>query len=391
MIYFDNSATTMPCKESIEALCEALREDWGNPSSTHFAGVAARKTLDEARRRVASSLGIKRMTDGKIIFTSGGTEANSLALLGCIGSKDRPYRGKYRGSVIISDGEHASVESSCRRLEEDGFRVYRIPTKGGALDLEDLAKCVTDDVVIASIMLVNNETGAIYDVKRAFDIIKEASPACVCHSDCVQAYLKMKAAPLDIGADMISVSAHKIFSSKGAGALYVSNEIIKTKKISPRVYGGGQEDGYRSGTENVPAITAFGAAAAAGAAELSSRIAVLRDLAEYAEMRIGVLDGVRLNLPEKRLASILSITLPGIKSEVMLNYLSGKGICVSKSSACSARSKSLSPALAAFGLPDAEIDCSLRVSFSHLNTRDEVDAFCDVLERGIKTLAKVRR
>ena len=391
MIYFDNSATTAPCGAARDAINAALRESWGNPSSAHAAGVAAKRILDGAKDAVASSLGVRRLSGGKIIFTSGGTEANNLALMGCVRSKERPLKGSSRGTVVISDGEHASVEVAAARLEAEGFNIYRIPTKGGALDLDALEKNVGGDVIAASVMKVNNETGAVYDVKAASKIIKARSPGAVFHTDCVQAYMKMKISPVDLGADMISVSAHKIFSCKGAGALYVSPEVIKAKKIVGVTYGGHQEEGFRSGTEAVPAIAGFGAAAALGAKELAERIAKSEEIGRYAEEKIGDVDGVRLNLPAVRLPNILNITVRGIKSETLMSYLSGEGICVSKSSACSTRAKNLSAALLAFGLSEEDVDSSLRISLSHLNTKEEVDFFCDVLSRGVKTLAKIRR
>lgn len=391
MIYFDNSATTPPCPESIEAMTSALTETWGNPSSSHSKGIAAHKLLEKAKREVALSIGMKRMTDGNIFFTSGGTEANNLAILGSVRSKEHPLKGSSRGKIVISDGEHASVAAAASALEKEGFTVYKIPTVGGRLDLDALAENVGGDVVLASIMKVNNETGAVYDTKSAFSLIKEKSPGAAFHTDCVQAYLKTDISPYDLGADMITVSAHKIFAPKGAGALYVSNGIMKAKKISPIFFGGGQEGGFRSGTEGVPAIAGFGAASYVGKEELSRRIEAAKRLGRYAEEKIGSLDGVRLNLPEVRIPNILNITVFGIKSETLLNYLSGEGICVSKSSACSTRSRNLSPALKAFGLSDEDVDSSLRLSFSHLNTEAEIDTFCEVLTKGVRTLSKIRK
>lgn len=390
MIYFDNSATTPPCEAAIEAADAALRETWGNPSSAHAAGVAARRVLESARSSVASSIGVRRLTDAKIVFTSGGTEANNLAITGSVYSKERPVKGGTRGTVIISDGEHASVEASAHRLEGDGFKIYRIPTKGGALDLDDLEKNA-EGVIFASVMKVNNETGAVYDTKSAFRIIKERSPGAVCHTDCVQAYMKMRISPLDLGADMISLSAHKIFACKGAGALWISGDVIKTKKIAPVTYGGHQEEGLRAGTEGMPALAAFGAAAEVGREELPCRIARCRELGEYLEAKLSEVDGVRLNLPAVRLPNILNITVPGIKSETLMSFLSGKGVCVSKSSACSTRQKNLSAALLAFGLSEEDVDSSLRISLSHLNTEEEINFFTDTLSSGIVTLAKIRR
>ena len=391
MIYFDNSATTPPCREAIEAANRAMRESWGNPSSSHAMGVEAKRILDSARQNVANSLGIRRMTDGKCVFTSGGTEANNLAVFGSVYSKERPVKGRSRGKIIVSDGEHASIEAAVPILEKDGFCVFRIPTVGGALDFDALEREATPDVIFASVMKVNNETGAIYDTRTASRIIKEKAPRAIFHTDCVQAYMKMKLSSLELGADLITVSAHKIFSLKGAGALCFTNEIVKTKKLVRTTAGGGQEEGFRAGTEGMPAIAAFGEAASLGQAELSERIARCRAIGDYAFQKVGALDGVRLNLPHERIPNVLSVTVPGIKSETMLNYLSGEGICVSKSSACSTRSKNLSAALLAFGLTEEDVDSTMRLSFSHLNTEEEIDFFCDVLGRGINSLARIKK
>ncbi len=391
MIYFDNSATTKPCPEAIEAIAAALAENWGNPSSAHFAGDNAHRAVEDARKAVAASLGIRRVSDGKVVFTSGGTEANNLAIFGTVYAKERPVKNGKRGTVIITDGEHASVEVCADALEKDGFRIVRIPTVGGKLDLEFLKKEVSSDVILASIMLVNNESGAVYDVKSAAKIIKAAAPSAVIHSDCVQAFMKMRFAPSDIGADIITVSAHKVYSAKGAGALYVSRDIITAKKIIPHIYGGGQEENYRSGTEGVPAIVGFGAAVKTFSSKVSERKNYVSELCDYAKEKISDISGVRLNLPEKHLPYILSITVPNIKSETFLNYLSGEGICVSKSSACSTNHRNLSRSLLAFGLSEDDADSSLRLSFSAENTKEEIDTFCEILKKGISTLAQIRR
>lgn len=391
MIYFDNSATTVPCKEAVEAINEALTQNFGNPSSAHYVGDGAHRGLEEARKTIMAALGIRRTTDGKLIFTSGGTEANNMAIFGVVRSKDRPMKNGRRGTIIISDGEHASVEVPASILEKEGFKVIRVPTEKGKLDLEYLKKEVTSDVILASFMLVNNETGALYDVKEASRIIKSAAPSAVVHSDCVQAFMKIKFAPSDIGADLISISAHKVYSAKGAGALYVSKDIITAKKIIPVIYGGGQEEDYRSGTENTPSVMGFSAAVKAVAPTLVQRKNTLSELWEYAAAKIGETASVKLNVPEKHVPYILNITIPNIKSETFLNFLSGEGICVSKSSACSTNHRNLSRALIAFGLSEEDTDSSLRLSFSHTNTKEEVDIFCDTLKKGISTLAGIKK
>lgn len=392
MIYFDNSATTKPSDAALEAALLAARESWANPSSTHFAGNDARRMLERARDSVSRSLGLRRASDGKLIFTSGGTEANSLAILGTVGAKERKMKNGSRGTVVITDSEHPSVAECASFLEKEGFRILRIPTRGGVCDTDFLKRNITSDVILASVMLVNNETGAVYDVKEISRIVKESSPDAVFHTDIVQGYLKSDVfSPFDLGADMASVSAHKVNALKGAGALYVSSSIIKAKKLVPTVHGGGQEDGFRSGTEAAPALAAFGAAADDGQKSLAERQKKLLSLSEYAVSRLSATDGVRLNLPPKRAPHILSVTVFNIKSETMLNYLSSRGICVSKSSACSSRSRNLSATLLNFGLSEREVDCTLRLSFSFENTTDEIDLFISSLKEGISKLAPSKR
>ncbi len=390
MIYFDNSATTKPCGAALAKMNEALTNTYGNPSSVHFAGGAARHMLDDARTTVAASLGIKR-AEGKVIFTSCGTEANNLALFGTVYSKVRHEKGGTRGKVIITEGEHSSVEKCAVHLEDDGFTVVRIPTRGGALDMDTVRRASeSGNVIIASLMLVNNETGAVYDVKRAAEIIRKSNPDAVIHSDCVQGYMKRKITLSMLGADMISVSSHKVYAPKGAGALAVSQKIITAKKLVPYIFGGGQEESFRSGTENVPAIAAFGAAVGEGMNHFDERCAAIRAVRDELVRRFSDTDGIRMNIPPVAADNILNITIPGIKSEVMLNFLSGRGICVSAGSACSTHGKGVSRPLHAFGLTDADADCSLRLSLSYTNTPDEADAVADAVSEGIATLARIR-
>ena len=383
MIYVDNSATTMPSEASLTKMREALCVSFGNPGSVHLAGNDARRLLDEARKSVGETFGIRRSADGEVIFTSGGSEANNLAMFGSIRAKVRNG-----GKVFITDGEHASVENAARELEKFGFQVLRIPTVGGTLDLDFIEKNADKDVVLAAMMLVNNETGALYDIKSAAEIIREKSPKAFIHCDAVQGYLKVKCTPKSLGVDSMAVSAHKIHAPKGAGALYVTNEVLRAKRLAPHIIGGGQETGLRSGTENVPAIAAFGAAAREGMAQLESRRKAAEELSEYLIEKI---EGtVRINRPEKGIANIINITLPQIKSETMLNFMSQKGICISAGSACSARSHGVSRALTAFGLTESEADCSVRISLSHLNTKEEADIFAKELESAIGSLARKR-
>lgn len=386
-IYFDNSATTKPSEASLRKMGEALAVSYGNPSSVHRMGNDAKKMLEEARKKVVLSMGLRRADDCRLVFTSGGTEANNLAIFGSVFAKDRPLKNGSRGKIFISDGEHSSVVNAAKRLASEGFTVLEVPTKDGVLDLDFIRENSDGNTILASFMLANNETGAIYDVKSAFEIIRAASHRAVCHVDAVQAYLKMKFTPASLGADALSVSSHKIFAPKGAGALYLTHEMIKAKRIIPIIWGGGQEDSFRSGTENVPAIVAFGEAAAEGKPELEKRIETITVLRE--KLLCGLSHtSVRANIPEKHLPNIINLTLPGIRSEIMLNYLSGQGICISAGSACSTHSSGPSHALLAYGLPKEEADTSVRISLSHENTEEEIEIFLGALEKGLNTLAK---
>lgn len=385
MIYLDNSATTMPSEASLEKMREALSVSYGNAGSVHAMGNAANKLLSEARNAVGLSLGIRRPQDGQVIFTAGGSEANNLAIFGSIDAKDRSGGGK----VFITDSEHPSVWECAARLESRGFDVYRVPTVGGAIDLEFLKKNCDRTTVLASFMLVNNETGALYDFPAAAAIVREHAPKAFIHCDAVQGYLKTKFTLKSLGADAVSVSGHKINAPKGVGALAVTAEVIRAKRLVPVILGGGQESGFRSGTENVPAIAAFGVAATEGMKAFGERAEKLSALRRRLEAELG--DAVRINRPPNGLDCIANLTLPNIKSETMLNYLSGEGICISAGSACSARGKGVSRALLAFGITEREADCSVRVSIGHLNTENEIVTFADALKNGIGRLAKIEK
>jgi cysteine desulfurase len=292
--------------------------------------------------------------------------------------------------VITTDSEHPSVDNVMRKLEADGFEVIRISTRGGVVDEEQFSTALNDQVALVSLMMVNNETGACYDVKKLFGMVKRRCPEAVTHCDAVQGFLKVPFSPKVIGADLVSISAHKIHGPKGVGALYISPEIIKMKKIVPYIIGGGQEGGYRSGTENIVGIVGFGAAAAECRQHFSQsipKIAALRDLcAEKA-----TLAGARVNMPKgARAPHVLSLTLPDIKSETMLNFLSAKGICVSAGSACSAHSRHISSSLIGFGLTEAEADTTIRISFSEYNSEEEILAFGEALREGIDSLVRIK-
>ncbi len=389
-IYFDNAATTKPCAEAVAAMTDALTVRWANPSSVHGAGNEANALLTEARRTVAKALGIRRETEGRLLFTGSGTEADNLALIGTVYAKSRPMRTASRGRILITEGEHAAIEATAARLEADGFEICRIPTVGGALDY-GFIEAHAEGVILISTMLVNNETGALYDVKRAFDTVRRISPEAITHTDAVQGFLKIRFTPAALGADLVSISAHKIGGPKGVGALFVREEILKAKKLIPTVTGGGQESGYRSGTENVPGIAGFAAACRVCMQSFAERAAHVAALRAHLLQNLAAIPAVRVNLPAAAADHIISLTVDGIRSETVLNDLSEKGICISAGSACSANAaKKTSRALAAFGLNADQADSTVRVSLSHENTAEEIDALTAALADAAARLARKR-
>ena len=384
MIYFDNSATTSLSEAAMKKMTEAM-DIYGNPSSTHKAGIEARKVIDEAREKVAMALGAGRVNPENLIFTSCGSESNNTAILGVAYAKENRRANK----IITTDSEHPSVENIMKKLEKDGFNVVRISTKNGKLNEEEFLSAIDDKTLLISVMLVNNETGAVYDIKKLFNMAKRKNPDIVTHCDAVQGFLKVAFTPKSLGADLVSISAHKIHGPKGVGALYISPEIIKAKKIVPYIIGGGQESGYRSGTENIIGIAGFGAAAEEGRANFAANVQKMTALRNICEKSVTEA-GARINSPiGERAPHVLSVILPNIKSETMLNYLSGNGICISAGSACSSHAKNMSSTLLGFGLTPKEADCTVRISFSEYNTEQDAEEFATVFKQGIDSLVKI--
>ena len=385
MIYLDNSATTELSAEAKAAMLCAM-DNFANPSSLHKAGQSANKIIVSARKAVAGALGLRSVVPGQIIFTSGGTEANNTSIFGTVYAKKRRISNR----IISTDSEHPSVENALRELEADGFEVIRISTKGGVLDFEAYAEALKTPPVLVTMMLVNNETGALYDVARAFDMAKKSCKDTVTHCDAVQGFLKCRFTPMLLRADLVSVSSHKIHGPKGVGALYVDPNIIKAKQIIPLIYGGEQENSFRPGTENTVGIAGFGASADTGNKDLAKNIEHLSSLREYAVDKISK-TGAEINTPEgKTSPHVISVRLPNIKSETMLHYLSANDICVSSGSACSSHSNKTSRALLAFGLTAKEADCTIRVSLCENNTKEDIDALCAALAKGIETLVRIK-
>jgi len=387
-IYLDNSATTKICDEALLKYNEVSKNCYGNPSSLHSLGLDAEKELNTARSAILSSIAER---DSAVIFTASGSEANNLAIIGRALSKERYRRG---AKIITTEGEHASVSSPFDKLSSLGFNCVKIPTKGGKLDTGTLIKEMTHDVILVSIMMVNNETGALYDVLSVAKIMKEKAPEAVLHVDATQSYMKVKFTKRALGADMITLSSHKIEGPKGVGALVVDNKIIKNKGLSPLILGGGQEGGLRSGTENVPAIAAFGEAVRIGQANIDKNIEKLSSLRNYLVEKLTNTDELKdisITAPDSHAPHILNITLPGIKSETVLHYLSSLGIYVSSGSACSSNTNHTSSALTAYGRSAEEADSSIRISFSHRNEKEDVDALCEGLTSALKKLARIKK
>ena len=361
MIYLDHAATTPPSPEAIRAfLAEA--ELGANPSSMHRAGFDAHTRLEEYRRTVAESVCAE---SEEITFTSGGTESANIALFGAARAKAR------RGTKILtSDAEHPCVSETLKALEGEGFTVVKIPTRGGVLDPEKLQKEADETVVLAAFMLVNNETGAIFDVSRAFSHIHKTSPHALCFCDCVQAFGKVPINVKTLGADLLSLSAHKIHALRGVGALYVRRGV---RILSP-VFGGGQEKGLRSGTENSPAIAAFAASAKSITENLEASCARLSSLKAHLEERLNAMDGVTTLSGYQASPHIVSASFDGYKSEVLLHLLSDAGVCVSAGSACSSKTGAKSPVLLAHGLSPEKADSTLRFSLSDTTTKEDLDA-----------------
>ncbi len=385
-IYLDNSATTRICDEALERYVSVSRECYGNPSSLHALGFDAERQLNIVRADICSSLGAKGAT---VVFTASGTEANNLAIIGRAMSKERYRRG---AKIITTMGEHASVDGPLNMLEGMGFKIVRIPTVGGEIDMKVLRRELTRDVILVSMMMVNNETGALYDSAAVSKLMKASSPEALLHIDATQSYLKIPFTKAKCGADMITLSSHKIEGPKGVGALLIDAAVIKQKGLAPMILGGGQEGGIRSGTENVPGICAFGEAVRIGSMKLRERYGYLTSLKNYLIESIEGderLKDISIIKPVVAAPHILNIVLPKIKSETMLHYLSSLGIYVSSGSACSSNGH-LSSALTAFGRAESEADTSIRISLCHRNTREDIDGLIEGLASGLARLSRMK-
>ena len=370
--YLDNSATTAVSPSAAEKAFKVMTEIYGNPSSLHTKGIEAEKELEQARKALAERLGAQHE---EIIFTSGGTEANNLAIFGAAEAKKRS--GK---RIVVSSAEHSSVLEAAKHLEQNGRDVvYITPCADGTISPGDVAEQVDKSTTLVSVMYVNNETGAINPVDEIFELARLKNPDIICHTDAVQAFGKLEIKAKKLGADLISVSGHKVFAPKGVGALYIKRGV----RLVSRQFGGEQEKKVRPGTEPLPLIAAFGEACAEF--DIKENYRLVSELKNYAVERLSEIDGVLFNSPENALPYVLNITAGRVRSETMLHFLEEREVYVSSGSAC-AKGKP-SHVLSAMGIDKKRADSALRISFSKHNTKQDIDALCEGIREGLEVLA----
>lgn len=380
--YFDNSATTR-CADAVVALMQqVLLEDYGNPSSLHMKGVVAEKYIKTATEQIARIL---KVAEKEIIFTSGGTESNNLALIGVALANKRA--GKH---IITTSIEHASVYNPLIFLEEQGFEVTYLPVDAkGVVSLEALGAAVREDTILVSMMHVNNEIGTIEPIEEAAKVIHEKNPKTLIHVDAIQSFGKLRIYPKRMGIDLLSVSGHKIHGPKGVGFLYVKDKT----KIKPIIHGGGQQKNMRSGTENVAGIAGLGAAVEELYQNFDEKIERLYELREYLVAGMKALEGTTVNGAEGRNAAphIVSVSFSGVRAEVLLHALEERGIYVSTGSACSSNHPAISGTLKAIGVKPELLDSTVRFSLSVENTRQEADYVLEQLTELLPMLRRFRR
>ncbi len=371
--YLDNSSTTRVCEPAAAKVMELMTENYGNPSSLHTLGFRAEQALTEARRNIAAALGAK---EDEVFFTSGGTESNNLAIFGAA------YARKRMGMHIVTTQiEHPSVTNAVRQLEKEGWEVTWLqPDREGHILPEAVQEAVRPDTTLVTMMAVNNEVGTILPLDAAAQAIAAKKAPALLHVDAVQGFGKLDLRPERRKIDLLSISAHKIHGPKGVGALYVRKGV----RIAPRTFGGGQEHGMRPGTEGLPAIGGFGAAVKA-LPPVNEGLRQAEELAAICREKLLALPGVEFNSPEDALPYIVNFSVGAVRAETMLHFLAARGVYVSSGSACSKGKQS--PVLEAMGLPRERIQAALRVSFSHLNTLEDVDALVEGVREGLASLA----
>lgn len=380
--YFDNSATTRVLGSVRDIVVKTMTEDYANPAAKHRKGMEAEIYIKEARARIAKTL---KVAEKEILFTSGGSESNNMALIGTALANQR--MGKHIISTAI---EHPSVYNPLEYLEELGFEITFLPVDhDGHISLTELEEAVRPDTILVSVMYVNNEVGAVEPVEEISRIIKKKNPKTLFHVDAIQAYGKYVIRPKKQGIDLLSVSGHKIHGPKGVGFLYIGSGV----KVKPLIYGGGQQNNMRSGTENVPGVAGLGAAAEAMYTDHEAKVRHLIDLKDYMTDRMGEIEGAVVNSKKgtDSAPQIVSVSFAGVRSEVLLHALEDKGIYVSSGSACSSHHPGVSGTLVGIGVARKFLDSTIRFSFGLFNTREEIDYCIDVLKELLPVLRRYQR
>ncbi len=381
-VYFDNSASTKVADSVIEVMIKTMREDYGNPSAKHMMGVAAEKYVKEATRMIAKTL---KVEEKEILFTSGGTESNNIALIG--GALANQRRGKHIISTAI---EHPAVYEPLGKLVELGFEVTILPVdSAGHICLEELKNAIREDTIIVSTMYVNNEVGAVEPVEEIAKIVHEKNPDCLYHVDAIQGYGKYKIQPKKQGIDLMSVSGHKLHGPKGVGFLYIQ----KDAKVNPILFGGGQQRGMRSGTINVPGIAGMGEAARLAYEHFDEKIEKMIAIKDYLMDQLEKMEGIHLNSfrGTQSAPHILSVSVQGVRAEVLLHALEDREIYVSSGSACSSNHPGISGTLKGIGLEDEFLDSTVRISLCSENTLEEADYFLETLKELLPMLRRFTR
>ncbi len=381
--YLDNSATTKCAPQVVDVCVKVMQEDYGNPSSKHMKGVEAENYIKDAKETIAKTL---KCQDKEILFTSGGTESNNMAIIGTVMANKR--KGNH---VIVSSVEHSSVKEPFNFLEEQGFKVtYLKVDSKGIVDIEELKNALDDETILVSVMYTNNEIGAVEPIEEIGHIVKSYNPDIVFHVDAIQAYGKFKIIPKKLGVDLLSVSGHKIHGPKGSGFLYIKDKT----RIKPIIYGGGQQKGMRSGTENVPAIAGLSAAVKLIYNEnFDAKIDKLYELKDYFISQLEQLEEVQINSLKGRESApqIVSASFRGVRAEVLLHALEDRQIYVSSGSACSSNKPGLSNTLVAIGLDKDLLDSTIRFSFCYDTTKEELDYTIETLKELLPVLRKYTR
>ena len=380
--YFDNSATTRVCDSVKDIVVKTMTEDYGNAAAKHTKGVEAERYIREARSIIAKSL---KVEEKEIVFTSGGSESNNMALIGTAMANQRG--GKH---IITTNVEHSSVYNTLGFLQDQGFDITYLPVdSNGHISISQLRESLRPETILVSVMYVNNEVGSVEPIEDIGKVIKEEQPQALFHVDAIQAYGKYQIYPKRLGIDLLSVSGHKLHGPKGVGFLYINEKA----KVKPLIYGGGQQRGMRSGTENVPGVAGLGAAVKEIYKNHQEKVDHLYELKDHLMTRIKEVEGCQVNSQPGRESApqIVSVSFEGVRSEVLLHALEDRGIYVSSGSACSSNHPGISGTLKGIGVPQELLDATLRFSFGMFNNKEEIDYAIEVLKELLPVLRRYRR